>query len=125
MTLLKYIAIAVILAITSCSKEYLSDDFLLKDPLEELTDTALCSSENDSRHYAFGFYNAYFRGYGSGFGRGTLYDGQFINDDFIPISPNEIVVDEFIINVPTSGGGWSPTLPASQSPAGVTSYYSR
>ena len=125
MKLLKYIAIAGILSMTSCSKDFLGDDFLTKDPLDQLTDPAFWSSENNIRTYTFGFYNAYFRGYGSGFGRGTLYDGQFINDDFIPISPNEIVVDEFIINVPTSGGGWSPTLPASQTPAGVTSYYSR
>ncbi|MBD1431951.1 RagB/SusD family nutrient uptake outer membrane protein [Sphingobacterium sp. DN00404] len=125
MKLLKYIAIAGILSMTSCSKDFLGDDFLTKDPLDQLTDPAFWSSENNIRTYTFGFYNSYFKGYGSGFGRGTFYDGQFINDDFIPISPNEIVVDEFVINVPTSGGGWSPTLPASQTPAGVTSYYSR
>ncbi|NGM65937.1 RagB/SusD family nutrient uptake outer membrane protein [Sphingobacterium sp. SGR-19] len=125
MKLLKYIAIAGILSMTSCSKDFLGDDFLTKDPLDQLTDPAFWSSENNIRTYTFGFYNSYFKGYGSGFGRGTLYDGQFINDDFISISPNEIVVDEFIINVPTSGGGWSPVLPANQIPTGVSSYYSR
>ncbi|TYP87320.1 putative outer membrane starch-binding protein [Sphingobacterium allocomposti] len=125
MKILKYIAIAGILSLSSCSKDFLGNDFLTKDPLDQLTDPAFWSSENNIRTYTYGFYNYYFRGYGSGFGRGTLYDGQFINDDFIPISPNEIVVDEFVINVPTSGGGWSPTLPASQTPTGTTSYYSR
>ena len=125
MKLLKYIAIAGILSMTSCSKDFLGDDFLTKDPLDQLTDPAFWSSENNIRTYTFGFYNFYFKGYGSGFGRGTFYDGQFINDDFIPISPNEIVVDEFVINEPTSGGGWSPVVPANQIPTGASSYYSR
>lgn len=125
MKILKYIAIASVLSLSSCTKDFLGDDFLTKDPLDQLTDPAFWSSENNIRTYTFGFYNSYFRGYGSGFGRGTFYDGQFINDDFIPISPNEIVVDEFVINVPTSGGGWSPAVPANQTPTGASSYYSR
>lgn len=125
MKLLKYIAIAGILSLSSCSKDFLGDDFLTKDPLDQLTDPAFWSSENNIRTYTYGFYNSYFRGYGSGWAWGTYFAGQFINDDFTPQSPNENVVTQFVINVPTSGGGWSPALPASQTPAGVTSYYSR
>src|SRR5690606_16077316 len=51
--------------------------------------------------------------------------GQNINDDLTPQTPNENVVTEFIANVPTSGAGWSPALPANQTPTGTTSYYSR
>lgn len=125
MKLLKYIAIAGILSLSSCSKDFLGDDFLTKDPLDQLTDPAFWSSENNIRTYTYGFYNSYFRGYGSGWAWGTYFAGQFINDDFTPRSPSENVVSQFVINVPTSGGGWSPALPASQTPAGATSYYSR
>ncbi|PRD50777.1 RagB/SusD family nutrient uptake outer membrane protein [Sphingobacterium gobiense] len=125
MRLLKYIAIAGVLSITSCSKDFLGDDFLTKDPLDQLTDPAFWSSENNIRTYTYGFYNYYFKGYGKGYGLGTLSVGQFINDDYTPQTPNEIIVTEFIINVPTSGGGWSPALPASQTPTNASSYYSR
>lgn len=125
MKLFKYIAIAGILSLSSCSKDFLGDDFLTKDPLDQLTDPAFWSSENNIRTYTYGFYNYYFKGYGKGHGLGTLSVGQFINDDYTPQTPNEIIVTEFIINVPTSGGGWSPALPASQTPVGATSYYSR
>jgi len=125
MKLLKYIAIAGVLSITSCSKDFLGDDFLTKDPLDQLTDPAFWSSENNIRTYTYGFYNYYFKGYGKGHGLGTLSVGQFINDDYTPQTPNEIIVTEFVINVPTSGGGWSPALPANQTPTNASSYYSR
>ncbi|TDS13874.1 RagB/SusD family nutrient uptake outer membrane protein [Sphingobacterium paludis] len=125
MKLLKYIAIAGVLSMSSCSKDFLGDDFLTKDPLDQLTDPAFWSSENNIRTYTYGFYNYYFKGYGQGFTWGSYFQGQFINDDFTPQTPNENIITEFIINVPTSGGGWSPALPTSQTPAGVTSYYSR
>src|SRR5690606_6498061 len=125
MRLFKYIALASVLSLSSCSKDFLGDDFLTKDPLDQLTDPAFWSSENNIRTYTYGFYNSYFKGYGKGYGLGTLSVGQFINDDYTPQTPNEIIVTEFITNVPTSGAGWSPTLPASQTPTGTTSYYSR
>jgi len=125
MKALKYIVIAGILSLSSCSKDFLGDDFLEKDPLDQLSDPAFWSSEGNIRTYVYGFYHSYFKGFGQGFTRGTLYDGQYINDDFAPLNPNEIVVDEFVINVPASGGGWSPALPMSQTPTGSTSYYSR
>src|SRR5690606_21569276 len=55
----------------------------------------------------------------------ALYDEQAINEGFIPISPNEIVVDEFVINVPTKEGGGSEVIPANQIPTCVSSYSSR
>lgn len=125
MKLFKYIAIAGVLSLSSCSKDFLGDDFLTKDPLDQLTDPAFWSSENNIRTYTYGFYNYYFKGYGKGHGLGTLSVGQFINDDYTPLSPNEIIVTEFVINVPTSGGGWSPALPANQTPINASSYYSR
>lgn len=120
MKLFKYIAIAGVLSLSSCSKDFLGDDFLTKDPLDELTDPAFWASENNIRTYTYGFYYSYFKGYGQGYSWGEYFSGQALNDDFAPQSPTE-----FIINVPTSGGGWSPALPASQTAKGVTSYYSR
>lgn len=125
MKLFKYIAIAGLLSFSSCSKDFLGDDFLKKDPLDQLTDPAFWSSENNIRTYTFGFYNSYFKGYGQGFAWGTYFSGQFINDDAAPLSPNENVITEFVQNIPTSGGGWSPALPTNQTPTGVSSYYSR
>ena len=125
MRLFKYIALASVLSLSSCSKDFLGDDFLTKDPLDQLTDPAFWSSENNIRTYTYGFYNYYFKGYGSGWAWGDYFAGQFINDDFSPQSPNENVVTQFLINVPTSGGGWSPALPSSQTPTNASSYYSR
>lgn len=125
MKLLKYIALAGVISMSSCTKDFLGDDFLTKDPLDQLTDPAFWSSENNIRTYTYGFYNYYFKGYGQGYTWGTYFAGQFINDDLVPQSPSENVVTEFITNVPTSGGGWSPALPTNQTPAGASSYYSR
>lgn len=125
MKLFKYIALAGALSLTSCSKDFLGDGFLEKDPIDQLTDPAFWSSENNIRTYTYGFYNYYFKGYGKGFSWGTYFAGQFINDDHTPASPIENIVTEFIQNVPTSGGGWSPALPANQTPATASSYYSR
>lgn len=120
MKLFKYIAIASVLSLSSCSKDFLGDDFLTKDPLDQLTDPAFWASENNIRTYTYGFYYSYFKGYGQGYSWGEYFSGQALNDDFAPQTPAE-----FIINVPTSGGGWSPALPAEQTPTGTTSYYSR
>lgn len=125
MKLFKYLAIAGVLSLSSCTKDFLGDGFLEKDPIDQLTDPAFWSSENNIRTYTYGFYNSYFKGYGKGFAWGVYFAGQFINDDHTPATPNENIVTEFIQNVPTSGGGWSPALPTSQIPTGVTSYYSR
>src|SRR5699024_10720499 len=120
MKLFKYIAIAGVLSLTSCSKDFLGDDFLTKEPLDQLTDPAFWSSEENIRTYTYGFYFSYFKGYGQGYTWGPYFSGQALNDDFAPQSPAE-----FIINVPTSGAGWSPAVPANQTPTGATSYYSR
>ncbi|ERJ57887.1 RagB/SusD family nutrient uptake outer membrane protein [Sphingobacterium paucimobilis] len=125
MKLFKYIALAGVLSLSSCTKDFLGDGFLEKDPLDQLTDPAFWSSENNIRTYTYGFYNSYFKGYGKGFAWGTYFAGQFINDDHVPSTPLENIVTDFVQNIPTSGGGWSPALPASQTPIGVTSYYSR
>lgn len=120
MKLFKYIVIVSVLSLSSCSKDFLGKDFLEKDPLDQLTDPAFWASENNIRTYTYGFYYSYFKGYGQGYTWGKYFSGQALNDDFAPQSPTE-----FIINVPTSGAGWSPALPANQTPTGTTSYYSR
>jgi len=125
MKTLKYITLAGMLSLTSCTKDFLGSGFLEKDPLDRLTDDAFWSSESKVRSYAYGFYASYFKGYGVGFNKGTFFDGQHINDDFAPRTPSENVVTEFPANVPTSGAGWSPALPSNQTPTGVTSHYSR
>lgn len=120
MKLFKYIALVGVLSLSSCTKDFLGDDFLTKEPLDQLTDPAFWSSEENIRTYTYGFYFSYFKGYGQGYAWGPYFSGQALNDDFAPQSPVE-----FIINVPTSGAGWSPTVPANQTPTGTTSYYSR
>lgn len=120
MKYLKYIAIVGLLGFSSCSKDFLGDDFLVKEPLDQLSDPAFWSSENNVRTYTYGFYNSYFKGYGKNNTWGIYFSGQGLNDDFAPTTPVE-----FTLNVPTSGGGWSPALPASQTVVGIKSYYSR
>lgn len=110
---LKYLAFAALISFSSCSKDFLSDGFLEKDPLDQLSDPAFWSSENNVRTYTYGFYNSYFKGYGKNNTWGNYFSGQGLNDDFAPLKPVE-----FTINVPTSGGGWSGTpsnLPTSAS----------
>ncbi|MCA5005714.1 RagB/SusD family nutrient uptake outer membrane protein [Sphingobacterium bovistauri] len=102
---LKYLAFAALISFSSCSKDFLSDGFLEKDPLDQLSDPAFWSSENNIRTYTFGFYNSYFKGYGKNNTWGNYFSGQGLNDDFAPLKPVE-----FTINVPTSGGGWSGTV---------------
>lgn len=114
----KYLAFAALLSLSSCSKEFLADGFLEKDPLDQLSDPAFWSSENNIRTYTYGFYNSYFKGYGKNNTWGNYFSGQSLNDDFAPLKPTE-----FTLNVPTSGGGWSGT--ASNNPTSATTPFSR
>ncbi|WP_299823764.1 RagB/SusD family nutrient uptake outer membrane protein [uncultured Pontibacter sp.] len=81
----------------SCEK-----DFLETPPLDQLTDETFWKSEENVRTFSYGFYPAYFTGYGSGFTWGNYFSGQSLNDDFAPTSPGQ-----FTRNVPASGGGWT------------------
>ncbi|WP_347159754.1 RagB/SusD family nutrient uptake outer membrane protein [Pontibacter chitinilyticus] len=85
------------LALGSCEKE-----FLETPPLDQLTDESFWTSEKNVSTFAYGFYPAYFTGYGSGYTWGDYFSGQSLNDDFAPTSP-----PQFTQNVPASGGGWS------------------
>ena len=95
--------IIILLVITTvmagCKK-----DFLDKYPEDRLVDQTFWSSENNVRTFAYGFYTAYFTGYGSGYTWGRYFSGQSLNDDFAPTTP-----PQFIKEVPASGGGWSFT----------------
>lgn len=114
----KYLALAAVLAFSSCSKEFLGKDFLEKDPLDQLSDPAFWSSENNIRTYTYGFYNSYFKGYGKGDALGVYFSGQLLNDDFAPTTPAE-----FTLNVPTSNGGWGGT--PSNNPTAASTPYAR
>ena len=78
--------------------------FLDKFPEDRLVDDTYWSSEDNVRTFAWGFYTAYFTGYGSGYTWGRYYSGQSLNDDLAPSSPSI-----FTRQVPASGGGWSFT----------------
>jgi hypothetical protein len=91
-----FLAVTVLLG---CKK-----DFLERLPQDILTDDTYWSNENNVRTFAYGFYPAYFTGYGSGYAWGRYFSGQSLNDDFAPSQPNQ-----FTKNVPASGGGWSFT----------------
>lgn len=79
---LKIAALALSLfAMTSC------DDFLEKPPVDRLTDETYWTSEDNVRSFSWGFYTAYFSGYGSSFSWGKFFSGQNLNDDFSPSNP--------------------------------------
>lgn len=82
-----------------CKKE-----FLERLPQDRLVDESYWSSEQNIRTYAYGFYSAYFTGYGSGYTWGNYFSGQSLNDDFAPSNPSQ-----FTKTVPASGGGWTFT----------------
>ena len=88
-----------VIVLMGCKK-----DFLDRFPLDTLTDDTYWTNENNVRTFAWGFYPAYFTGYGSSYTWGRYFSGQSLNDDFAPTSPAQ-----FTKNVPASGGGWSFT----------------
>lgn len=77
-------------------------DFLEVPPQDQLVDETFWSSEANVKTFAYGFYPAYFVGYGSGYSWGKYFSGQSLNDDFAPSNP-----PLFTQQVPTTGGGWS------------------
>lgn len=89
--------LAVLVLSAGCKK-----DFLERLPQDTLVDDSYWSSETNVRTFAWGFYPAYFSGYGSGFTWGKFFSGQSLNDDFAPSSPSQ-----FTRTVPSSGGGWT------------------
>ncbi|WP_057940506.1 RagB/SusD family nutrient uptake outer membrane protein [Algoriphagus resistens] len=79
---LRIIALALsFLAISGC------DDFLEKPPLDSLTDESYWKNETNVRSFSWGFYTAYFSGYGAGYAWGKFFSSQTLNDDFAPASP--------------------------------------
>lgn len=78
------------------------EDFLETPPIDRLEDESYWTSEKNVRTFAWGFYPAYFVGYGSGYAWGNYFSGQALNDDFAPTNP-----PQFTKNVPSTGGGWS------------------
>lgn len=85
------------LGVVSCEK-----DFLEVPPQDQFTDETFWTSEANVKTFAYGFYPAYFTGYGSGYTWGKYFSGQSLNDDFAPSNP-----PRFTQQVPPSGGGWS------------------
>ena len=96
---MRYLSLILLAAIVllGCKK-----DFLERPPLDELADETYWTNENNVRTFAWGFYPAYFTGYGSGYAWGKYFSGQDLNDDFAPSAPTQ-----FTKNIPSSGGGWS------------------
>ena len=77
-------------------------DFLEVPPQDSLTDESFWTNEGNIETFAYGFYPAYFPGYGSGYAWGKFFSGESFNDDFAATSP-----PVFTSQVPTSGGGWT------------------
>lgn len=92
-----YTLVFLALALVGCEK-----DFLEVPPVDRFTDETYWTSEANVETFAYGFYPAYFVGYGSGFTWGEYFSGQSLNDDFAPSAPGQ-----FPKNVPASGGGWT------------------
>lgn len=91
--------LAALFLMAGCKK-----DFLVRLPQDQLVDESYWTNETNVRTFAWGFYTAYFDGYGSGFTFGRYFSGQSLNDDFAPSTP-----PQFTRVVPASGGGWSFT----------------
>lgn len=91
------VILSALLFTTGCKK-----DFLERYPLDQLEDQSYWTNESNVRTFAWGFYPAYFSGYGSGYTWGKFFSGQSLNDDFAPTTPTA-----FTKVVPASGGGWT------------------
>lgn len=92
-----YTLVFLALIVVGCEK-----DFLETPPQDQFTDETYWTSEESVKTFSYGFYPAYFKGYGSGWSWGDYFSGQSLNDDFAPSGP-----PQFTKNVPASGGGWS------------------
>ena len=99
--------VLIALPIAACD---VTDDFLTRPPLDQLTDDHYWTSENNVRTFAYGFYTNYFAAYGTGyFSWGGYFWGSInyrngINDDFAPFTPTR-----YVSTVPTTSGAWSFT----------------
>lgn len=78
--------------------------FLDKGPIDTFSDDNYWQTEAELRTFAWGFYTAYFTGYGSGFTWGKYFSGETLNDDFAPATPTA-----FTKNVPTSSSSFGFT----------------
>lgn len=92
-----FVIIFFTLAFFSCE-----DDFLETPPKDLLIDETYWTREENVRTFSYGFYTAYFTGYGSGNTWGNYFSGQALNDDFAPVIPVP-----FTLQVPAAGGGWT------------------
>ena len=80
-------------------------DFLEVPPQASMIDEEYWTNENNIETFAFGFYPAYFSGYGSGYTWGKFFTGEAFNDDFAATSP-----PVFTRQVPTTANtasGWT------------------
>ncbi len=87
---------AALIALMSCE-----DDFLEKQPIDQMTDGNYWTSESNVESFSYGLYGHSFQGYGSGWTWGDYFTGQSLNDDFAPTTPTP-----FTKNVPIAGGVW-------------------
>ncbi len=91
-----YLMLFLALGIIGCEK-----DFLDVPPTNQFEDPGYWTSEENVETFAYGFYPAYFVGYGSGYTWGDYFSGEVLNDDFAPAAPAQ-----FTRVAPASGGGW-------------------
>lgn len=91
-----YLMLFLALGIIGCEK-----DFLDVPPTNQFEDPGYWTSEENVETFAYGFYPAYFVGYGSGYTWGEYFSGEVLNDDFAPSAPAQ-----FTRVAPASGGGW-------------------
>ncbi|MBC3539477.1 RagB/SusD family nutrient uptake outer membrane protein [Rufibacter sediminis] len=83
------------------------EDYLETPPLDKLTDETYWINENSVRTFSYGFYTAYFTGYGSGNTWGKYFTGQSLNDDFAPVTPGLFTPNA--VPATASAAGWTFT----------------
>ncbi len=95
---IKTALIVIILAVTSCS-----DDFLNRFPTDSLNSENFWHNENELKQYANDFYRV-FVGHATGTSGSPIITGDNQSDNMVPLDFNLIAAGKNI--VPTSGGGW-------------------
>lgn len=92
----------IIIAFFTLTAVSCNEDFLEVPPPDQLEDGGYWTTEGNVRTFAYGFYPAYFTGYGSGYTWGDYFSGEAFNDDFAPTTPAP-----FTKVVPATSGAWS------------------
>lgn len=93
-----------------------NDDFMQKDPIDDISAETYWSSIKDLELYANNLYPTYFEGHGYDWADGTDYKyrhqsvyffGDEISDNMVPVSYNDVPSGKMVRPVTAGSGGWT------------------